>query len=56
MKKTILIGAALVNLLYLCGCGHDEPRSTTTTTTEETTVQRPVEQQTTTTTEAMPPQ
>lgn len=60
MKKTILIGAAFVNLLYLCGCADDRPAATTTTTTEETTVQRPVapmapESTTTTETESTRP-
>lgn len=49
MKKTILIGATLANLLWLFGCADDRPARTTTTTTEETTVQRPVDATTTTT-------
>jgi hypothetical protein len=48
MKRTFLIGAALANLLYLCGCAGDRPTSSTTTTTEETTVQRPAVESTTT--------
>ena len=36
MKKTILIGAALANLLYLCGCADDRPAATTTTVASKT--------------------
>jgi hypothetical protein len=54
MKRVISIGAVLVVLFALAGCGGDDEAGTTTTTTTATETQTQTETETTQTTETEP--